>query len=133
MKTCSGVKIQAIKKMKDGDREWSIPSFVYYNGHKHGQLQTTTNHYAATAMTQNLAEQVTAKLTTSGIEATVCDLFADIDTVIYDSLVDIGEEAAPPIAPPTSLARLLQAIEDCFEQGFSPLEVLNYCNRSVLG
>jgi hypothetical protein len=95
MQTCSGVKIHAKKTMKDGDREWTIPSFVYYGGHKHGKLQTTTNHYAATAMTQNLAEQLTAKLKASGIEATVCDLFADLDTVIYDTLVDIGEEERP--------------------------------------
>jgi hypothetical protein len=132
VETCYGVKLHGKKKMKDGDREWSIPSFTYYAGRKQGQLQTTTNHYAATAMTQSLAEQLTAKLNASGTEATVCDLFADLDTVIYDMLVDIGEEAPPPIAPPTSLARLLQAIEDCFEQGFGPLEVLNYCNRSIL-
>ena len=77
--------------MKDGDREWTIPSFVYYGGHKHGKLQTTTNHYAATAMTQNLAEQLAAKLNASGLEATICDLFADPETLIDDSLVDIGE------------------------------------------
>jgi hypothetical protein len=47
----------------------------------------------------NLAEQVTAKLTASGIEATVCDLFADLDTVIYDTLVAIGAETPPPRSP----------------------------------
>jgi hypothetical protein len=113
MQTCNGVKLANQKKVKDGDREWTIPSFVYYGGHKHGQLQTTTNHYAATAMTQNLAEQLTAKLNASGVEAAVCDLFADLDTVIYDTLVDIGEEAPPPAAPPTSLAGLAKAIENC--------------------
>ena len=111
METCYGVKVHAKKKMKDGDREWTVPSFTYYAGHKHGHLQTTTNHYAATAMTQNLAEQLTAKLNASGLEATVCDLFADPDTVIYDTLVDIGEEAPPPPTPPTSLAGLEKAIE----------------------
>ena len=60
---------------------------------QHRQLQTTTNHYAATAMTQNLAEQLTTKLKARGVEATVCYLFADLDTIIYDTLVDIGEEA----------------------------------------
>jgi hypothetical protein len=133
MTTCNGVKIHAKKKMKDGDREWTIPSFVYYGGRKHGQLQTTTNHYDAVAMTQNLAEQLTANLKASGLEATVCDLFADLDIVIYDTLVDIGEEAAPQVLPPTSLARLSQAIEDCFDEGLTPLEVLNQCNKVVLG
>jgi hypothetical protein len=111
MTTCNGVKIHARKMMKDGDHQWEIPSFTYYAGHKYGKLQTTTNHYAATAMMQALAEQLTAKLVASGMEATVCDLFADLDTVIYDTLVDIGEEALPPIAPPTSLARL--CLVDC--------------------
>jgi hypothetical protein len=133
MTTCNGVKLLTKKKMKDGDREWSIPSFTYYAGHKHGQMQTTTNHCAATAMTQNLAEQLTAKLNASGLKASVCDLFADPDTLIHDTFVDIGEEAPPPVAPPASLARLSGAIEECFERGFSPLEVLNHCNRSVLG
>jgi len=67
------------------------------------------------------------------LEATVCDLFADPDTVIYETLVDIGEESAPPAPPPTSLARLSQAIEDCFDEGLTPLEILNQCNKVVLG
>jgi hypothetical protein len=133
METCNGVKILTKKKMKDGDREWSIPASAYYAGHKNGQMQTTTNHYAATAMTQSLAEKLTAKLNASGVEAVVCDLFADLDTVIYDTLVDIGEEAPPPAAPPTSLARLSQAIKDCFDEGLTPLEVLNHCNKIVMG
>ena len=98
METCYGVKVHAKKKMKDGDREWEIPSFTYYAGHKHDGIRTTTNHYAATAMTQALAEQLTAKLNASGSAASVCDLFADLDTVIYDTLVDVGEEAQPPAA-----------------------------------
>jgi hypothetical protein len=84
-------------------------------------------------MTQNLAEQLTTKLNASGMEVTVCDLFADPDTIIHDTLVDIGEEAPPPPAPPTSLARLSQAIEDCFDEGLTPLEVLNHCSKVVLG
>jgi hypothetical protein len=133
MQTCSGVKILTKKTMKDGDREWTIPSFVYYGGHKHGQMQTTTNHYAATAMTQALAEQLVAKLNASGSVASVCDLFADLDTVIYETLVDIGEETPPPPAPPTSLGKLSRAIEDCFDEGLTPLEVLNHCNKVVIG
>ena len=84
-------------------------------------------------MTQNLAEQVAAKLNASGLQATVCDLLADPDTLIHDTLVNIGEEAPPPVAPPTSLARSAQAIEDCFNDGLTPLEVLNQCNTIVLG
>jgi hypothetical protein len=119
--------------MKDRDRVWSIRSLTYYAGHRNGKMQTTGNHYAATAMTQNLAEQVGVKLIASGLEATVCDLFADPDTLIHETLADIGEEAPPLVAPPTSLAGLAKAIELCFDQGFSPVEVLNHCNKIVLG
>src|ERR1700679_3075119 len=97
METCYGVKVHAKKKMKDGDHEWLIPHFVYYGGLNHGKMQTTSNHYAATAMTQNLAEQVAAKLNKSGLKATVCDFFADPDTLIHDTFVDIAEEARPPV------------------------------------
>src|ERR1700722_8607041 len=133
MQTCNGVKISAKKTMKDGEREWSIPSFTYYAGHNHRQLQTTTNHYAATAMTQNLADQVAAKLNASGLEGTVCDLFADPDTLIHDTLVDIGEEAPPPAQPPESIAELANAIERCLQDGLTSLEIFNHCCRAVLG
>jgi len=54
--------------MREGTREWMVPSFAYYAWRKHGQLQTTTNHYAATAMTLNLAEQKLAKTNSTGME-----------------------------------------------------------------
>jgi hypothetical protein len=60
-------------------------------------------------------------------------LFADLDTVIYDTLVDIGEEAAPQALAPTSLAGLAKAIELCFDQGFSPLESLTTATGVSLG
>jgi hypothetical protein len=101
MQTCYGVKIQSTKKLRDGTREWSVPSFAYYAGRKNGQLQTSTNHYAATSMTLVLAEQVIAKLTSAGMQATVCDLFADPDAVIHENMVSIGESPAPAAPAPT--------------------------------
>ena len=95
MDTCYSVKLHTTKKMRDGARKWSVPSFSFYAGRKHGQLHTTTNHYSATPMTQGLAEQLTARLNLAGMEATVCDLFADPETVIHDTLVGIGEENPP--------------------------------------
>jgi hypothetical protein len=92
METCYGVKLHATKKMKEGTREWSVPFFSYYSGRKNGQLQTTANHYAATPLTKNLAEQLTQKLVSSGLDAAVCDLFADPETLIHKNLIDIGEE-----------------------------------------
>jgi hypothetical protein len=47
-------------------------------------------------------------------------------------MVDLGEEVPPPAPPPTSLAELGKAIEECFRQGLSQFEVLNYCNKTVL-
>jgi hypothetical protein len=133
METCHGVKVHAKKKMKDGDHEWSIPSFTYYAGHKHGQLQTTTNHGIATPMTLELAERLTAKLNATGMQAEVCDLFADPETMLHETLVDIGEEAPPLAQPPESIAELANAIERCFQDGLTSLEILNHCCKAVLG
>jgi hypothetical protein len=102
METCYGVKINASRQMREGTREWSFPSFSFYAGRKHGQLQTTTNHYAATPMTQSLAEQLAARLKLVGMEATVCDLFADPETVIHDTVIDIDEDVPPPVATASS-------------------------------
>ena len=57
MDTCYGVRIHTTKTMREGERSWSVPSSNFYAGRKHGQLQTTVNHYAATPMTKSLAEQ----------------------------------------------------------------------------
>jgi len=67
------------------------------------------------------------------MQAEVCELFADPDTVIHDSLVDIGEEAPPPEQPPASVAELANAIERCFHDGLTSLEILNYCCKVVVG
>ncbi len=133
MNTCHGVKIHATRNMKDESREWSIPTFTFYAGRKHGQLQTTTNHCMATPMTQSLAETLSAKLNSSGMQAEVCELFADPETVIHDSLVDIGEEAPTPAKPPGSIAELANAIERCFQGGMTSLEILSLCDKAVLG
>jgi hypothetical protein len=53
-------------------------------------------------MTEALAKLLVTKLNISG-HAEVCELLADETSTIHDSLVDIGEEAPPPAAPPTSV------------------------------
>jgi hypothetical protein len=118
--------------MKKGTREWSVPSFSYYAGRKNGQLQTTTNHYAATSLTKALAEELTQKLNAAGLESTVCDLFADPDAVIHDTMIGIGESPAPAAPAPTSLAGLSHAIEQCFQDHLTPLEVLTFAIKTVL-
>jgi hypothetical protein len=47
-------------------------------------------------------------------------------------LVGIGEEVPPPAPAPTSIMELSKAIENCFRQGLSPLEVLNHASKIVL-
>ena len=132
MDTAYGVKIHATKTMREGTREWSVPSYSYYAGRRNGQQQTTTNHYQATLMTRALADGLVVKLTGSGLSATVCDLFADPEAVIHTTMVEIGETNPPTAPPPTSLARLAAAIEDCLHENLTPLEVINHCNRCVL-
>jgi hypothetical protein len=132
MNTCHGVKLHATKTMREGERSWSVPSFSYYAGRKHSQLQTTSNHYAATLMSLALAEELVAKLTASGLSATVCDLFADPEAVIHNSLTEIGESPAPAAPQPSSLADLSHAIEKCLQDHLSPLEVLTFAITIVL-
>jgi hypothetical protein len=133
MHTCHGVKTHATRTVRDGNREWSIPTFSFYVGRKYGRLHTTTNHCLAAPMTADLAECLAAKLNSQGMQAEACELFADPETVIHDSLVDIGEEAPPPAQPPGSIAEFVNAIERCFQERLSSLEILNLCNKAVLG
>ena len=97
------------------------------------QLQTTTNHCVAVPMTAELAERLATKLNSQGMQAEVCELFCDSETLVHDSLVDIGEKAPPPAQPPGSIAELRNAIERCFQDGLTSLEILNLCCKAVLG
>jgi hypothetical protein len=133
MRTCSAVKVHAAKHMKVDGREFTIPSVAFFTGRRNGQVQTSQKDYEAIRMNQALAEKVVAKLTLEGMRAEVCDVYCDADTAVMETMVDIGEEAPPPVPPPSSLAGLSQSIERCFrEDHLSPLEVLNHCNRVVL-
>jgi len=51
----------------------------------------------------------------------------------WEILVDIGEEAPPSTQPPGSIAELTNVIERCFQDGLSSLQILNHCNKAVLG
>jgi hypothetical protein len=82
-------------------------------------------------MTEALAEVLVTKLNLNGHDAEVCELLAHETSTIHDSLVDIGEEAPPPAAVPTSLVELSKVIENCLREGLSPLEVLNHCSKTA--
>jgi hypothetical protein len=84
-------------------------------------------------MTLELAEGLTAKLIANGMQSEVSDLFADPETVIHDTLVEIGEEAPPPPQPPSSVQELVKSIERCFQDGLTQLEILNLCDKAVIG
>jgi hypothetical protein len=83
-------------------------------------------------MTEGLANLLVTKLNNTGHHAEVCELLSDENSTIHDSMVALGEEAAPVAPPSTSLVRLAKAIEECLHENLTPLEVLNYCNRVVL-
>src|SRR5882724_5443271 len=102
--------------MKVDGREWSVPSVTFFVGRKNGQIQTSQKDCEAVPMTQDLAEKLITKLTLAGLHAEVCDVYCDADTVVKETMIDIGEEAPPPAAPPSSLVELSKAIEKCFRE-----------------
>ena len=118
--------------MKVDGREFTIPSVTFFTGRKNGEVQTSQKDYESVRMSQSLAEKLVVKLNLAGLHAEVCDVYCDADTVVKETMIEIGEEAPPPAAPPGSLHELSQAIEKCFRDGLSPLAVLNHCNKTVL-
>ena len=120
MDTAYGIKLHTSANV-DGRK---VPWSMYYVGRgKEGQLQTSAKPHHATLMTEALAEALVTKLNNTGQHAEVCELLADETSTIHDSLVDIGEEAPPPAAEPTSVvgtrltgswARSLRLFLECF-------------------
>jgi hypothetical protein len=101
MRTCSAVRIHATKLMKVDGREWSIPSVAFFMGRKNGEVQTSQKDYEAVRMSQSLAEKLVVKLNLAGLQAEVCDVYCDADTAVMETMIDLGEEAPPPAAPPS--------------------------------
>jgi hypothetical protein len=104
----------------------------YVGRGKDGEVKTSTKSFNAALMTEGLANLLVKKLNATGHHTEICELLADENSTIHDSLVSIGEAQAPVVVP-TSLQELGRAIERCFrEDHLSPLEVINFCNRVVL-
>jgi hypothetical protein len=98
--TSYGIRLHTSAKVDGRTVPWSL----YYVGRgKDGQVRTSTKPHNAALMTEALAEALATKLNNTGHHAEVCELLADETSTIHDSLVDIGEEAPPPAAAPTSV------------------------------
>ena len=98
METSYGVKLHTSAKVEGRTVPWSL----YYVGRgKDGEVKTSTKPHNAACMTEGLANLLVTKLNSTGHHAEVCELLADENSTIHDSLVDIGEEAPPPAAAPT--------------------------------
>ena len=100
MGTSYGIRLHTSAKVDGRTVPWSL----YYVGRgKDDQVRTSTKPHNAALMTEALAEALATKLNNTGHHAEVCELLADETSTIHDSLVDIGEEAPPPAAAPTSV------------------------------
>jgi hypothetical protein len=76
---------------------------MYYARRGKDGLRTSSKPHQAALMMEGLAELLVTKLNITGHHAEVCELRCDENSTIHDSLVDIGEEAPPPAAEPTSV------------------------------
>ena len=129
MDTAHGVRLHTSAKVDGRQVPWSL---YYVARGKDGQAQTSTKPHNAALMTEATANLLVAKLKNTGHHGEVCELLCDENCTIHDNMVDLGEEVPPPAPPPTSLAELGKAIEECYRQEVSQFEVLNYCNKTVL-
>ena len=91
MRTCSAVKLHATKLMKVDGREWTIPSVAFFTGRKNGEIQTSQKDHEGIRMSQSLAEKLVTKLNLAGLHAEVCDVYCDADTVVKETMIEIGE------------------------------------------
>ena len=123
MDTCHGIRLLSstlIERRK-------VPTINYYVGPR----KASSKPHNAACLTEALANLLMAKLNSAGQHAEVCELLCDENSTLHDTMVSLGEEAAP-IVVPTSLQQLARSIESCFREGLSPLEVLTHCCRVVL-
>jgi hypothetical protein len=123
MDTCYGVKLSS-SAMIEGRK---VPVSNYYVG----PGKACSKPHQAALMSESLANLLVARLNNAGHRAELCELLCDENSTIHDSMVSIGEAQAP-IVVPTSLSRLSHAIEQCFQEGVSPLEVLTHAAKTVL-
>ena len=111
----------------------TVPWLLYYVGHGKDGPQTSGRPDNAALMTESCANLLVTKLNNTGHRTEICELLCDENSTINSTLVELGEENPPPAPLPTTLQELSTAIENCFRRDhLSPLEVLNFCNKTVL-
>jgi hypothetical protein len=108
METCHGVRLLS-STVIDGRK---VPVSNYYVG----PGKACSKPHQAACMTEALANLLVAKLNNTGHHAEVCELLCDENSTIHDTMVSIGEEAAPVVVP-TSLQELSKSIEKCSGSG----------------
>ena len=123
MDTCHGVRLHS-SILIEGRK---VPVSNYYVG----PGKACQKPHQAACMTEALANLLVAKLNSAAQHSEVCELLCDENSTVHDTMVSLGEEAAP-IVVPTLLQHLAGSIESCFREGLSPLEVLTHCCRVVL-
>jgi len=93
--------------------------------------QHTFKPHEASKLTLDLAQKIVSRYSLKNpvIEE---ESAYNLDELILTELHQVGEEPAPPPAPPSSIKVLEQALRDAMEQ-LSKIEVLGICNRVVVG
>jgi hypothetical protein len=124
MTTCHGVRLRSSTVIENR----KVPVLNYYVG----PGKASSRPHNAACLTEECANLLVIKLNNAGQHAELCELLCDENSTIHDNMISIGESPAPAAPPPTSLAQLSHAIEQCFKDGVSPLEVLTHAAKTVL-
>ncbi len=131
----SGYFVELDKKFFHKENNVYLERTYYYK--KRGSY--VLGQYDATAMTLALATELVDKLkadpqvSTEFCRIELKERTIDEETVLLQHLWELGETAPPPKPAPTGIQELHRVIEKCFEQGLTQLEILNECNKAVIG
>jgi hypothetical protein len=114
----------------------SFPLTVkYFCGNRETVHKFTTQQRFATPMTEQCAKELAAKLRLSTKSTvTVIGVLADDDVYLPRYLEELNQGGPTPTeAEPAGLRDLKIAIERCFKDGLSQLDILAAANKAVLG
>jgi hypothetical protein len=104
-----------------------LPKTKYY--HSPGRLVESKNH--ATPMAELCATQLAAQLKNQAETVSVVELLADDETYLPTSVDELTNGLVKP-GESAALRNLKNAIEQCFKDGMSQLEILSAVNKVVI-